>query len=74
MEKRIKKFRDRSGVEFLLLRERLGIGRFRKTRKRESDKRGVLLKLGLKRMEDKEKDDFIPLGHRRKRVKVIPRS
>jgi len=30
------------------------------------------LDLGLKKIEEKEKDDFIPLGYRRRKVKIIP--
>jgi hypothetical protein len=29
------------------------------------------LELGLKRIEEKEKDDFIPVGYRRRKVKII---
>jgi len=45
--------------------------RYRKRSKRDEEKRKILLKLGLKRIEEKEKDDFIPVGYRRRKVKII---
>jgi len=71
MKPRIKKFEEGSPVEFLLLRERLGMGRYRKRSKRDEEKRKILLELGLKRIEEKEKDDFISVGYRRREVKII---
>jgi len=70
MKKRVKKYEETSPVEFLLLREKLGIKRYRKTAKRDEEKRKILLDLGLKKIEEKEKDDFIPLGYRRRKVKI----
>jgi len=71
MKLRIKKYEEGSPVEFLLLRERLGIGRYRKCLKRDEEKRKILLKLGLKKIEEKEKDDFITVGFRRRKVKIL---
>jgi hypothetical protein len=71
MKKRVKKYEETSPVEFLLLREKLGIKRYRKTAKRDEEKRKILLDLGLKKIEEKEKDDFIPLGYRRRKVKIL---
>jgi hypothetical protein len=70
MKKRVKKFEEGSPLEFLLLREKLGIKRYRKTSKRDEEKRKILLNLNLKKMEEKEKDDFISLGFRRRKVKI----
>jgi hypothetical protein len=72
MKLRIKKYQEESPVDFLLLREKLGMGRYRKRLKRDEDKRKILLELGLKKIEEKEKDDFIPIGYRRRRVKIFP--
>jgi hypothetical protein len=69
MKRRLKKFEEGSPVEFLLLREQLGMKRYRKGSKRDEEKRKILLELGLKRIEEKEKDDFILLGYRKRRVK-----
>jgi hypothetical protein len=70
MKKRVKKYEEASPVEFLLLREKLGIKRYRKTTMRDEEKRKILLELGLKKIEENEKDDFIPLGYRRRKVKI----
>ncbi|MDP2278887.1 MAG: hypothetical protein Q8K51_11745 [Nitrospirota bacterium] len=70
MKVRTKKYEDISPVEFLVLREKLGLKRYRKTAKREPEKRKILLELGLKKIEEKEKDDFISVGYKRRRLKV----
>jgi len=72
MKKRIIKFEDISPVEFLLLRQKLGFGRYIETVKRDEEERRILLNLGLKKIEEKEKDDFILLGYRRRKVKIFP--
>ncbi len=71
MKERIKKFEDISTVEFLLLRERLGINRYRKRVERDAEEKEILLHLGLKKIEEKERDDFTPVGHRRRRLKIL---
>jgi hypothetical protein len=70
MKKRVKKYEETSPTEFLLLREKLGIKRYRKTTMRDEEKRKILLELGLKKIEEKEKDDFISLGYRRRKVRI----
>jgi len=62
--------RRSSTVEFLLLRDQLGLGRFRKTAARDPGKREILLKLALGRIEKAERDNFIPLGPRKRRVRL----
>jgi hypothetical protein len=74
MKERRKKYEEISPAEFLLLREKLGIGRYRKTRKRDEEERKILLEIGLKKMKEKEEDDFIPLGYRTRRVKIFGSS
>ena len=58
-----------TAVEMLLLRDRLGLRKYRKTAKRDPEKRELLLELGLKKIEKAERDNFIPLGFRRRRVR-----
>ena len=70
MKVRTKKYEDISPVEFLVLREKLGLKRYRKTAKREPEKRNILLELGLKKIEEKEKDDFMSVGYKRRKLKV----
>ena len=71
MKVRMKKYEEVSPVEFLLLRERLGIRRYRKNMKRDEDEKKILLDLALKKIEEKEKDDFILTGYRKRKVKII---
>ena len=71
MKVRVKKYEDVSPLEFLVLRDSLGLKRYRKSNKRDKEEREILLDLGLKKMEEKEKDDFIPVGYRRRRLKIL---
>ena len=71
MRLRIRKYEDISPIEFLVLRDKLGFKRYRRTRKRDEEKRKILLELGLKKIEEKEKEDFIPVGFRRRKVKIL---
>ena len=71
MKRRVKKYEEGSPVGFLLLREQLGMKRYRKRSKRDEEKRKILLELGLKRIEEKEKDDFILVGYRRRKVNIF---
>jgi hypothetical protein len=70
MKSRVRKYEEKSSAEFLLLRERLGMKRYRKGRKRDEEKRKILLEMGLKKIAEREKDDFVPLGFRRRKVKI----
>lgn len=71
MKVRVRKYEEVSPVEFLVLRDSLGLKRYRKSNKRDEEEREILLDLGLKKMEEKEKDDFIPVGYRRRRLKIL---
>jgi len=71
MKVRLKKYEETSPVDFLLLRQRLGLKRYRKTAKRDEAKRRLLLELDLKRIAEKEENDFVSIGFRRRRVKII---
>jgi hypothetical protein len=71
MKTRMKKYEEVSPVEFLLLRERLGIRRYRKSVKRDEDEKRILLDLALKKIEEKEKDDFILEGYRKRKVNIF---
>ena len=72
MKARVRKYEESSPIEMLLLREKLGLGRYRKRTKRDEEKRKILLDLGLKNIAEKEKDDFMPIGLRRRKVRVFP--
>jgi len=71
MKARKRKYEEISPVDFLLLREQLGLKRYRKSTKRDEEERKLLLDLGLKKIEEKEKDDFILVSYRRRKVKII---
>ncbi len=71
MKLRTKRYEEGYSVEFLLLREQLGLGRYPKHTKRYEEKRKIFLELALKKIEEKEKDDFIPVGHRKRKVKTF---
>jgi len=56
---------------FLCERDERGMGRYRKRAKRDPEERAILLELALKRIDKAERDNFIPLGFRRRRAKFI---
>jgi hypothetical protein len=58
-----------SAIEILLLRDRLGLRRYRKTAMRDPEKRKLLLELALKKIEKAELADFTPIGFRKRRVR-----
>ena len=58
-----------SAVEMLLLRDRLGLRRFTKTAKRDPEKKDLLLALALNKIEKAERDNFVQVGFRRRRVR-----
>lgn len=68
---RRKKYEDLSPIDFLLLREELGLRRYRKNRKRDEEEKKILIELGLKKIEEKEKTDFLPIGPRRRKINLL---
>jgi len=70
MTKRRRKYQEESPLQGLFLRDQLGFKRYRKTRARDEEKREIVIDLALKKIAEKEKSDFIPLGYRRRRVKI----
>jgi len=71
MKLRTKKYKDMSPVDFLVLKDRLGFGKYRKRIKRDKEEREILIALGLKKMKEEEKNNFIPVGDRRRRLKIL---
>jgi hypothetical protein len=53
----------------LLLRDRLGLRKYRKTVKRDPEKRELLLELALKKIEKVDRDNYISVGFRKRRVR-----
>jgi len=70
MKIRKTKYEEVSPLEFLSLREKLGIGRYKKTRIRDIAKKKLLRDLALKKMDQAEKDDYILIGERKRRLKI----
>jgi len=62
--------RKASSVEMLVLRDRLGFKRYRKTAPRDPEKKKLLLELALKRIKKAERDNFVSLGFRKRRVRL----
>jgi hypothetical protein len=59
-----------SSSEMLVLRDRLGLGRRRKTLSREPEKGALLLELALRKIERAERDNFVLVGFRKRRVRT----
>jgi hypothetical protein len=55
-------------TDFVIERDQRGIGRYRKTAKRDPEERAILLELALKRIGKAEQNNFILIGFRRRRV------
>ena len=70
MKVRRKKFTEKPAAIFLLEKERFGMGRYRKMRERDPEKRHILLELALDRIREAEKEDYLRVGFRRRRVKA----
>ncbi|MBP7866439.1 MAG: hypothetical protein KA419_10855 [Acidobacteria bacterium] len=70
MRIRKRTFEETSPVADLLLRQAMGLGRYRHVRPRDPDKERILVNLALRIIAEREKDDFIPLGPRRRRVRI----
>jgi hypothetical protein len=71
MKLRKRKFQDISPIAFLLLRDELGLRRYQKQVPRSKEEREILIDLAIKKIAEKEKDDFIPEGFRKRRVKIL---
>ena len=70
MRERRRKFQERSAVDFLLLREELGLRRYRKQKKRDEEERRILIDLGLKKIRESEEENFILIEKKRRKLKV----
>ena len=57
-----------TAIEQLLMREDMGLSRYRKAAPRDEEKRAILLQLALAKISKAEGKNFLPLGFRRRRV------
>lgn len=60
-------------MEMLLLRDRLGFKRYRKTARRDPEKRRMLLEMALDKIAKAERDNYIVIGPRQRRVRFPAR-
>ena len=67
MKKKKRKFKDLSPVEFLLIRDKAGFKRYIEQSKRDEEERESLLELGLKKIRERDKTEFIPIGYRKRK-------
>ena len=74
MKRRVRKFEEQSPLDSLLLRQKLGLKGYRKTLGRDEEKKQILLRLGLEKIEESEKNDFLPLGFKRRKVNIFSTS
>jgi hypothetical protein len=65
-----RKYEARSAVDFLLLREKLGMKRYRKRLKRDEEKTRILIDLGLKKIRERENKDFILIDYKRRKISL----
>lgn len=70
MREKKRKYQDQSAVDFLLLRDKLGLRRYRKQMKRDEEERRILIDLGLKKIQEREEKDFILIKYKRRRLEI----
>ncbi len=58
-----------SSIEMLLLRDRLGFGRYRKKAGRNPEKRKLLLEMALERIEKAERSNYTVVGAHKRRFR-----
>ncbi len=72
MKIKIRPYKSDSAVEVLLLRDQLGMKKYRKQLIRKPEEKEILLELALNKIRKAEKNSFIPIGFRKRRVKLLP--
>jgi hypothetical protein len=72
MKERIRPYRKDSATEVLLLRDRLGMKRYRKRLKRNPEEKEILLELALNKIRKADKNSFLRIGFRKRRVTLLP--
>jgi hypothetical protein len=61
---------ESSKTDMILLREKSGLRRYKKIRKRDPEKKKILIDLALSKIKKAEKNNFISLGYRKRKVKI----
>jgi hypothetical protein len=63
-------FVEKSPIEAVLLRQKLGFGHYRDCRPRDPEKRRILIELALAKARQVDRYDYEKVGERRRRVNV----
>lgn len=71
MIRKSRPMRKLSATEFLVMRDKLRLGKYRKRVKRDPEEQAILLELALTKIKKAERDNFIAIGFRRRRVNFI---
>lgn len=58
-------------MEFLLLRDKPGLKRYRKQKKRDEEERRILIDLAIQKIKEKEKNDFFLIDKKRRKLNVF---
>jgi hypothetical protein len=61
-------YEEKSPIEAVLLRQKLGFGRYIKTEERDPEKRRILLELALEKAKQVDREYFVKIGERRRRM------
>ena len=72
MKIKIRPYKSDSAVEVLLLRDQLGMKKYRKQLIRKPEEKEILLELALNKIRKAEKNSFMAIGFRKRRVKLLP--
>lgn len=59
---------ETSPIDIVLLREKLGFDRYVKTQERDPEKRRILLELALEKARQVDRECFVKIGERRRRM------
>ena len=59
-------YTETSPIDIVLLREKLGFGKYIKTQERDPEKRRILLELALEKAKQVDRECFVKIGERRR--------
>lgn len=68
---RRRQYEEKSAIEVVLLRQKLGFGPYRKCAPRDPEKRRLLLELALAKARKVDSESYEKIGERRRRVKIF---
>jgi len=68
---RRRRYTEVSTIDIVLLREKLGFGKYVKTRERDPEKSRLLLELMIEKARRVDRECFVKIGERRRRM-ILP--